>query len=158
MASIAVNRLMEERKQWRKEKNSPHFEGFEAGPMRGEDGSSNWMVWHCYIPGKQATVWEGAKFKLRFEFPEDYPAMPPKCKFEPVIFHPNIYPSVGLFFSRALCVVAAATNRTRRAPCACRFSTGRRTGDRRLASPRSWQAFRTCWTTYALSPPSLTML
>lgn len=63
--------------------------------MKNEDGSSNWMVWHCHIPGKTATDWEGARFRLRFEFPEDYPAMPPKCKFDPVIFHPNIYPSVS---------------------------------------------------------------
>jgi ubiquitin-conjugating enzyme E2 I len=27
------------------------------------------------------------------EFTEDYPSKPPKCKFIPVIFHPNIYPS-----------------------------------------------------------------
>ena len=24
---------------------------------------------------------------------EEYPASPPKCKFDPVIFHPNVYPS-----------------------------------------------------------------
>ena len=27
------------------------------------------------------------------EFPEDYPAAPPKCKFVNTLFHPNIYPS-----------------------------------------------------------------
>ena len=27
------------------------------------------------------------------EFSEDYPNKPPKCKFSPVLFHPNIYPS-----------------------------------------------------------------
>jgi ubiquitin-conjugating enzyme E2 I len=27
------------------------------------------------------------------EFPEDYPATPPKCRFTKVLFHPNIYPS-----------------------------------------------------------------
>jgi ubiquitin-conjugating enzyme E2 I len=26
-------------------------------------------------------------------FREDYPATPPKCQFDPAIFHPNIYPS-----------------------------------------------------------------
>ena len=26
-------------------------------------------------------------------FNEDYPSSPPKCKFDPVIFHPNVYPS-----------------------------------------------------------------
>ena len=27
------------------------------------------------------------------EFTEDYPAKPPKCKFNPPLFHPNVYPS-----------------------------------------------------------------
>src|SRR4051794_13346166 len=26
-------------------------------------------------------------------FPEDYPSKPPKCKFMPPLFHPNVYPS-----------------------------------------------------------------
>lgn len=26
-------------------------------------------------------------------FKEDYPSSPPKCKFEPPLFHPNVYPS-----------------------------------------------------------------
>ena len=27
------------------------------------------------------------------EFSEDYPSKPPKCKFKPPLFHPNVYPS-----------------------------------------------------------------
>ena len=30
---------------------------------------------------------------MTLEFTEDYPNKPPKCKFNPVLFHPNIYPS-----------------------------------------------------------------
>jgi ubiquitin-conjugating enzyme E2 I len=26
-------------------------------------------------------------------FKDDYPSTPPKCKFEPPLFHPNVYPS-----------------------------------------------------------------
>jgi ubiquitin-conjugating enzyme E2 I len=26
-------------------------------------------------------------------FREDYPATPPKCRFDPQLFHPNVYPS-----------------------------------------------------------------
>lgn len=33
------------------------------------------------------------------EFPEDYPASPPKCKFTQVLFHPNIYPSGAVCLS-----------------------------------------------------------
>eukprot|EP01066_Platyproteum_vivax_P011468 Platyproteum_vivax@DN5208_c0_g1_i3.p1 len=27
------------------------------------------------------------------EFTDDYPGKPPKCRFQPVLFHPNVYPS-----------------------------------------------------------------
>jgi len=39
------------------------------------------------------TPWAGGLYKLMIEFSEDYPNKPPKCKFNPVLFHPNIYPS-----------------------------------------------------------------
>ena len=26
-------------------------------------------------------------------FPDDYPTVPPTCKFEPPLFHPNVFPS-----------------------------------------------------------------
>lgn len=39
------------------------------------------------------TAWEGGHYKLRMLFKEDYPSSPPKCKFEPPLFHPNVYPS-----------------------------------------------------------------
>ena len=39
------------------------------------------------------TSWEGGLFNLEIEFSDEYPSKPPKCKFVPVIFHPNIYPS-----------------------------------------------------------------
>lgn len=44
------------------------------------------------------TPWEGGLFKLRMIFKDDYPSSPPKCKFEPPLFHPNVYPS-GKFYS-----------------------------------------------------------
>ena len=39
------------------------------------------------------TPWEGGLYKLRMLFKDDYPSSPPKCKFEPPLFHPNVYPS-----------------------------------------------------------------
>ncbi|KAF0555600.1 SUMO-conjugating enzyme ubc9 [Gigaspora margarita] len=30
---------------------------------------------------------------MTMTFPEDYPSKPPKCKFVPALFHPNVYPS-----------------------------------------------------------------
>merc|ERR1712025_598353 len=32
-------------------------------------------------------------YKLSMIFKDDYPSSPPKCKFEPPLFHPNVYPS-----------------------------------------------------------------
>ncbi|KAL8513811.1 hypothetical protein ACS0TY_013065 [Phlomoides rotata] len=85
---IARARLAEERKAWRK--NHPH--GFVARP-ESSGGSVNLMVWHCIIPGKSNTDWEGGYYPLTMHFSEDYPSKPPKCKFPQNFFHPNIYPS-----------------------------------------------------------------
>ncbi|QRV85837.1 ubiquitin-conjugating enzyme [Ceratobasidium sp. AG-Ba] len=89
MAGICRTRLAEERKQWRKD----HPYGFYAKPVKAPDGSLNLLEWEVGIPGKPSTNWEGGLFKLTMIFPEDYPAKPPKCKFTPPLFHPNVYPS-----------------------------------------------------------------
>ena len=39
------------------------------------------------------TIWEGGMFKMEMAFSDEYPSKPPKCKFTPVLFHPNVYPS-----------------------------------------------------------------
>lgn len=89
MSGIALGRLAEERKAWRKD----HPFGFVARPTKNQDGSLNLMNWECAIPGKKSTPWEFGVYKLRMLFKDDYPSSPPKCKFEPPIFHPNVYPS-----------------------------------------------------------------
>ncbi|KAJ1458267.1 E2 ubiquitin-conjugating-like enzyme [Pelagophyceae sp. CCMP2097] len=89
MAGIARGRLAEERKAWRRE----HPYGFYARPGTNPDGSTNLMLWECGIPGKKGTDWEVGLFKVTMDFSEDYPSKPPKCKFSPPLFHPNVYPS-----------------------------------------------------------------
>ncbi|BEI85838.1 hypothetical protein CcaverHIS002_0601250 [Cutaneotrichosporon cavernicola] len=89
MSSLAMARLTEERKQWRKD----HPFGFYARPQKKEDGTLNMMVWDVGIPGKEATDWAGGMYCVVMTFPEDYPTKPPKCKFSPPLFHPNVYPS-----------------------------------------------------------------
>jgi|TARA_A100001015_G_scaffold265195_1_gene313362 ubiquitin-conjugating enzyme E2 I len=89
MSGIATGRLREERKAWRKK----HPFGFYARAGKNADGSTNLMVWECGIPGKKGTPWEGGTYKLKMNFTEEYPASPPVCKFTPVIYHPNVYPS-----------------------------------------------------------------
>uniref|UniRef100_A0A4X1TEX6 SUMO-conjugating enzyme UBC9 n=1 Tax=Sus scrofa TaxID=9823 RepID=A0A4X1TEX6_PIG len=85
----------------RPQQTRPGEEGLEERPplwVRGcphknPDGTMNLMNWECAIPGKKGTPWEGGLFKLRMLFKDDYPSSPPKCKFEPPLFHPNVYPS-----------------------------------------------------------------
>ncbi|ORY83092.1 ubiquitin-conjugating enzyme 9 [Protomyces lactucae-debilis] len=89
MSGLSRMRLQEERKQWRKE----HPYGFFAKPAKLGDGSMNLMEWQVGIPGKAGTPWENGLYKLTLSFPEEYPAKPPKCKFTPPLFHPNVYPS-----------------------------------------------------------------
>ncbi|KAJ1672128.1 SUMO conjugating enzyme Hus5 [Coemansia sp. RSA 1694] len=89
MSGICRNRLMEERKQWRKD----HPYGFYARPQKSTDGSLDLMRWECGIPGKEGTPWDGGLFKCLLIFTEDYPVAPPKCQFVPPLFHPNVFPS-----------------------------------------------------------------
>jgi len=89
MSGIAQGRLKEERKNWRRD----HPFGFYARPASSSDGSMNLMIWDTGIPGKEGSDWEGGLYKVRMEFSEEYPSKPPKCKFVPPLFHPNVYPS-----------------------------------------------------------------
>lgn len=59
MSGIAVARLGEERKNWRKD----HPFGFVARPTKNTDGTLNLMLWECSIPGKKS-VSLFAKFRL----------------------------------------------------------------------------------------------
>lgn len=81
--------MAEERKAWRKD----HPFGFFARPASNSDNTTNLMKWDCGVPGKKGTDWEDGIYKVTMEFTEDYPSKPPKCKFTPPLFHPNVYPS-----------------------------------------------------------------
>ncbi|KAF2013682.1 ubiquitin-conjugating enzyme [Aaosphaeria arxii CBS 175.79] len=81
MSSLCMNRLSEERKQWRRD----HPFGFFAKPMRGSQGVMDLKRWECGVPGKEKTIWDGGLFKLEVIFPDG--------KFTPPLFHPNVYPS-----------------------------------------------------------------
>ncbi|OEH76573.1 ubiquitin-conjugating enzyme [Cyclospora cayetanensis] len=89
--SIARKRLAQERSAWRRD----HPAGFSAKYAPMSDGSvgQDIMKWVCKVPGKKGSLWEGGEYSLTMEFSEEYPSKPPKCKFAPVLFHPNVYPS-----------------------------------------------------------------
>ncbi|XP_010766321.1 SUMO-conjugating enzyme UBC9-like [Notothenia coriiceps] len=78
MSGIALSRLSQERKAWRKD----HPFGFVAVPTKNPDGTMNLMNWECAIPGKKGTLWEGGLYKLRMLFKDDYPSSPPKCEYK----------------------------------------------------------------------------
>ena len=55
MSGIAIGRLSEERKNWRKD----HPHGFYARPMKKEgdaDNATDIMTWETGIPGKEGKV------------------------------------------------------------------------------------------------------
>ena len=89
MAGIARDRLMEERKAWRRD----HPPAFYARPRSMPDGTMNMFMWDCGIPGPKGTLWEGGVYPVTMEFSEEYPSRPPKCQLPKGFFHPNIYPS-----------------------------------------------------------------
>ncbi|KAL7714888.1 SUMO-conjugating enzyme UBC9 [Entamoeba marina] len=88
MSNLAVQRLTEERRLWRKD----HPAGFVARP-RTQSNAVNMLIWDCGIPGVRDTPWDGGMYPLTMEFTEDYPTRPPKCRFPKGFYHPNIYPS-----------------------------------------------------------------
>eukprot|EP00923_Selenidium_pygospionis_P028830 GHVN01051566.1.p1 GENE.GHVN01051566.1~~GHVN01051566.1.p1 ORF type:complete len:175 (-),score=22.92 GHVN01051566.1:94-618(-) len=88
--SIARSRLLQERADWRRD-HPPLFAARYAN--FSDQQGQNPFLWLCKIPGKKGTIWEGGEYLLKMEFSDEYPSKPPKCKFDPVIFHPNVYPS-----------------------------------------------------------------
>ncbi|PYI32165.1 putative SUMO conjugating enzyme [Aspergillus indologenus CBS 114.80] len=73
-------------------KKKPLF-GFYARPSRNRQGVRDMKKWECGIPGKAGTMWEGGLFRMMMIFPDEYPSKPPKCQFDPPLFHPNVFPS-----------------------------------------------------------------
>ena len=64
-----------------------------------ENGLLDYYKWECVIPGPKDSPWEGGLYKLRLEFSNEYPLVPPRCVFEKKLFHPNIYPSGAVCLS-----------------------------------------------------------
>ena len=85
---IARGRLQEERKSWRKDHPHVRFrsrispsisatatatdgidrtscvQGFVAKPVTLPDGTQDLLNWEVVIPGKDATIWEGARIPM----------------------------------------------------------------------------------------------
>ncbi|KAH8240193.1 hypothetical protein KR032_012109 [Drosophila birchii] len=89
MKAISGKRLVEEWRNWRKD----HPSGIRAQPLQNPNGTLNLRQWKCLIPGPKSTPWEGIRYSLIISFPDNFPAIPPKCCFDPPLFHPNVSPS-----------------------------------------------------------------
>ncbi len=85
--STALERLKEERKLFRKERQ----EGFTAKPATSKNGDLNLFKWTCRIPGLKNTPFEDGSFIVELIFTSRYPEEPPKAIFRPPLFHVNVY-------------------------------------------------------------------
>ncbi|CAL6277534.1 unnamed protein product [Bathycoccus prasinos] len=93
MSSIATQRLMAERKAWRKDR--PFWLYRRADERRGDKGGNNvnFFKWKALIPGPRDTIWDQGFYPVTLEFNKEYPVKPPKVKFPEGFYHPNVYPS-----------------------------------------------------------------
>ena len=84
--SLILDRLKDEWKAWRQKP----FVGFIAKPDKNPDGTDNFWLWKCTIPGRIGTELDRLRFRVRLHFTAHFPSFPPDCEFEEPYFHPNI--------------------------------------------------------------------
>lgn len=86
MASKGGNvRLLKEWNNIQKGKGTDS--GWSAGPVN----DSNLNVWEGFLFGPEKSPFEGGSFRIRIEFPQNYPFKPPRVVFLTVPYHPNVY-------------------------------------------------------------------
>ncbi|KAK9456730.1 ubiquitin-conjugating enzyme/RWD-like protein [Dipodascopsis uninucleata] len=55
--------------------------------------------WEVLLIGPDDTLFEGGIFKARLSFPQEFPLLPPKMRFETPMWHPNVYPDGNVCIS-----------------------------------------------------------
>lgn len=60
--------------------------------INSDDNNNNEypFIRYFYLYAPPNTIYQGGKFKIQFEFLEDYPYSPPRVTFITKIYHPNI--------------------------------------------------------------------
>lgn len=66
-------------------------DGFEVSIPNQDDC----FKWCAYITGPEGTPYEGGRFEMQIDIPQDYPHKPPSVKFITKIYHPNVSPQSG---------------------------------------------------------------
>lgn len=65
--------------------------------MSGGPTSTDLKKWEVTIPVPVDSPYEGGKFKVEINFPNDYPNTPLTCNFKTTVFHPNINIQMAMF-------------------------------------------------------------
>ena len=86
--SQALRRIEKELKAFNE---GEHDDNYTAGPIE----ESDMYKWSATFPGPEESPYEGGVFKLRIEFPKDYPYKPPKVEFVTKVYHPNVKRDTG---------------------------------------------------------------
>ncbi|SPP86526.1 blast:SUMO-conjugating enzyme UBC9 [Drosophila guanche] len=86
MSTDFINRMKEELKQF--ELNP--IPGFVASPSKNKDGTLNWKIWECVVPGLKSTLWEQGRYHVCLYYSDRYPLSLPLVRFKSCTFHPNI--------------------------------------------------------------------
>lgn len=82
MATSAASLLGRQLKQMQSDKDIP---GISCGLV--DNNIFEWEV--ILMMSDECKYYGGGFFRASLSFPQDYPMMPPKMKFETKIFHPN---------------------------------------------------------------------
>ncbi|KAI5282467.1 Ubiquitin-conjugating enzyme E2 15 [Ascosphaera acerosa] len=79
--------LAKQLKQMQDDRDLP---GISCG-LKDESNVFEWEV--MLMLSDDMKYYGGGFFKASLSFPQEYPLLPPKMKFETPMFHPNVYPS-----------------------------------------------------------------